>query len=100
MSRINTVLVLVLTSATAFSSQFQNGSFELGSGPERTLSSGSTSITGWVVWPDNIDWVSGVGGYTLHASEGKYFLDLNGCCSGTGGIKQIFDTLPEIAYTV
>ena len=79
--------------------QFQNGSFELGSVPAPpgvTLAAGSTAITGWLVLPSNIDWITFVG--SVVASDGTWFLDLNG--TQTGGIQQTFDTVSGATYAV
>jgi choice-of-anchor C domain-containing protein len=95
------LILLALFSRALIAADFQNGSFELGTNPNRNLPAGSTAITGWVVLPDNIDWVQGVGGpASPTASDGVLFIDLNGCCHGTGGIQQTFDTVVGTTYTV
>ena len=74
-------------------------SFELGSPPPEpglTFPAGSTAITGWLVLPSNIDWISNAG--DIEASDGTWFVDLNG--TQTGGIKQTFGTIPGSVYTV
>lgn len=97
--RILTILVLFAEAVVA--AEFQNGSFEAGTNPNSNLTAGSTAIMGWVVLPNNIDWIQAVGGpASPTASDGRLFLDLNGCCSGTGGIQQTFDTIAGSTYTV
>lgn len=91
-------ILLGWAGANCYGSEFQNGSCELGTNPDRNLLAGSTDITGWEVLPANIDWVSGLGTNTLRASDGKYFVDLNG--TDTGGIQQTFDTNPGTTYTI
>ena len=89
-----------------YGAPFQNGSFELGVSPNRDLLAGSTAITGWVVSGGLIAWVSGDGAGN-GASDGTYFVDLNGCagpegqnCIVQGGIQQTFDTIVGTTYTV
>jgi choice-of-anchor C domain-containing protein len=53
-------------------------------------------MPGWTVLPSNVDWINFVG--NVVASNGTWFLDLNG--SQTGGIQQTFDTTPGTVYAV
>lgn len=83
--------------ANAAAAPFTNGSFELGSNPGafQTLAVGSTAITGWEVFGNNIDYI----GSFWQPSEGSRSIDLNGN-NGPGGIRQTFDTIAGEYYEV
>jgi choice-of-anchor C domain-containing protein len=90
---------LCLEASVAQGAPFTNGSFESattnpGGGLILNLGAGNTSITGWTVTSDNIDYIGGF----WRASDGNRSLDLNGC--STGGISQTFDTTPGNRYEV
>jgi len=100
--RKNICLIVVLLTfafaSVAFSSPFQNGSFETGPNPGVfiTLGVGNTEITGWEVTTlGGIDYI----GSLWTASDGSRSLDLNGYYT-QGGIKQTFDTLSGVTYDV
>ena len=92
------VLLLVLATVGAVhAAQFQNGSFENGSGAPAsltTLGPGDTSITGWTVTGNGIDWI----GSYWQAANGTYSLDLS--AAAAGGIDQTFDTVAGHNYSV
>ena len=84
------VIMLGIATSQARGDLITNGSFEAatvnpGSGFV-TLGEASTSITGWLVGPGNIDYL----GTSWQASEGGRSIDLNGV--GAGGIAQTFAT--------
>src|SRR5512146_607889 len=91
-------LLMVLAAASvAHAAPFQNGSFENGSGAPAslaTLGPGDTSITGWTVTGNGIDWI---GTYWAPAN-GTYSLDLS--AGAAGGIEQTFDTVAGHNYSV
>jgi choice-of-anchor C domain-containing protein len=83
----------IVTSAGAVT--LINGSFELGINPptdsSRTISSGSSDITGWAVVDGSVDWISAPitpdTAFTIwQPSDGSFSLDLSG--SGAGTIQQ------------
>lgn len=85
---------------TGGSNLIVNGSFELGtsipSGQSyRTLSGGSTAITGWTVSGTSIDYI----GPGWSVSDGIRAVDLDGAFS-IGGIQQSFSTVPGKTYLV
>ena len=92
-------LAFMLVSGAAAPAPFQNGSFEVGTGPGAafiTLGNGdNTSITGWTVIRGDIDYI---GGY-WQASNGVRSLDLIGD-QFVGGVQQTFDTIPGATYLV
>ena len=93
------IAVLSLTAASAaLGAPFQNGSFEIGPDPGNATphSSGSTSITGWTVTADDIDYI---GTYWTSAA-GSRSLDMAGSGAGTGAIAQTFDTVAGHNYQV
>ncbi len=74
-----------------------NGGFEAGSinpGSFTTLFGGSTSITGWTVGPDSIDYI----GSYWQASEGARSVDLSG--NSPGSIAQTLTTVAGKYYKV
>jgi len=87
----------LLLAVAAQSAPFTNGSFEAGPpvpAPWITLFGGDTSITGWTVRADSIDYI----GSHWTAQDGSRSLDLDG--NTQGGIQQTFDTVSEHAYLV
>jgi choice-of-anchor C domain-containing protein len=95
-NRLALLFALAIT-GVVHAAPFQNGSFENGSGAPAsltTLGPGDTSITGWTVTGNGIDWI---GTYWV-AANGTYSLDLS---AGTaGGIEQTFDTVAGHDYSV
>lgn len=89
-------LAITLTASPLWAAPFQNGGFETGPGPGvfSTLGAGDTSITGWTVLGNGIDYI---GSYWT-AAEGSRSLDLNAL--NTGGIGQTFDTVTGQQYQV
>jgi len=82
-----------------------NGSFETGpfAGSFVNLAGGTTSITGWVVTGEGIDYI----GTLWVAADGTHSLDLDGSVASTttppfvhGGIAQTFATTPGTNYLV
>lgn len=100
---IGLLAVSVLATAgsnSAHAAFFSNGSFENGTNPPavgnfRTLNTGNTDITGWVVQANGIDWVEK---NFWQASNGNYSVDLSALSAG--GIQQTFDTVVGTQYTV
>jgi len=100
------IAALVWTgSAAKASSLLVNGSFEQGPpvGSFLNLPGGSTSITGWVVTGEGIDYV----GSLFPASDGTHCIDLDGSSRSAktppfaeGGIAQTFATTPGTRYQV
>jgi len=100
------ITALVFTSsATKAASILVNGSFEQGpaAGSFVNLPGGTTSITGWVVTGEGIDYI----GTLWTSSNGIHSLDLDGSVGSTitppfvhGGIAQTFATSPGTAYLV
>ena len=87
--------------ATPASSQWTNGSFEIGIDPGSfsNLPPGSTAITGWTVVVDDIDYI----GSAWVSSDGARSLDLDGSSGSpfpSGGIAQTFATIVGAAYQV
>jgi choice-of-anchor C domain-containing protein len=73
---------------------FESGTYvDNGSGFEQ-LNTGDTSITGWTVGGNSIDWV----GSYWPAPEGAMSIDLSG--SDAGSLSQAFDTTIGNTYTV
>jgi choice-of-anchor C domain-containing protein len=95
-----------LASTAANAAAFQNGSFEtntlnatqlnqaLVSPGFTTLGAGDTSITGWTVGGNTIDYI---GTYWTPA-DGTYSLDMSG--DSPGSISQTFDTVSGQTYNV
>ena len=84
-----------------------NGSFENatgfvgdGNGVDE-VAVGSTAITGWTVFSDDISW-AGANTFGLSASDGTYFLDLTGYHNSnpTGGIEQSLATQIGATYLI
>lgn len=95
-SRLALFFALAIT-GVVHAAPFQNGSFENGSGAPAsltTLGPGDTSITGWTVTGNGIDWI---GTYWV-AANGTYSLDLS--AGAAGGIQQTFDTVAGHNYSV
>lgn len=95
-SRLALFFALAIT-GVVHAAPFQNGSFENGSGAPAsltTLGPGDTSITGWSVTGNGIDWI---GTYWM-AANGTYSLDLS--AGAAGGIEQTFDTVAGHDYSV
>lgn len=91
------LLMAFAAASVAHAAPFQNGSFENGSGAPAsltTLGPGDTSITGWTVTGNGIDWI---GSYWT-AADGAYSLDLS--AGAAGGIEQTFDTVAGHNYSV
>jgi len=90
------VTAAIVLPSLAGAAAFTNGSFETGPAPGGfiTLSAGDTSITGWTVRADSIDYI----GTYWTAADGTRSLDLSG--DAAGGIQQTFDTVPGWTYTV
>jgi choice-of-anchor C domain-containing protein len=80
----------------AQAASFQNGSFETGpaAGSFTTLGAGDTSITGWTVGGNSIDYI----GSYWNAQDGSRSVDLSG--NGPGSVSQTFDTILNRRYTV
>ena len=93
---------LALIAPTAQAGTFTNGSFEDGAltNPFSTVLGGDpTSITGWTVTGQSIDYI----GNYWQAADGDRSLDLNGSDSSgmaQGGIQQTFDTIANQTYKV
>jgi len=99
MRSFTTIASLLLIGAVANAATIVNGSFELGLNPGGTEPAGSTAITGWVVLPTDIDWISGLGNIPeTFATDGSLYLDLNG--DQPGGISQTFTTVSGQLYRV
>jgi choice-of-anchor C domain-containing protein len=95
-NRLALLFALAIT-GVVHAAPFQNGSFENGSGAPAsltTLGPGDTSITGWSVTGNGIDWI---GTYWM-AANGTYSLDLS--AGAAGGIEQTFDTVAGHDYSV
>ena len=90
------LVAAVALSTTAHAASFQNGSFE--DGPEAgsflTLSAGDTSVSGWTVGGNSIDYI----GAYWNAQDGARSVDLAG--NGPGNVSQTFDTINNRKYTV
>jgi choice-of-anchor C domain-containing protein len=89
-------LATTLTASSVWAAPLQNGGFESGpaAGSFLTLSAGDTSITGWTVLGNGIDYI----GSYWPAAEGSRSLDLNAL--NTGGIEQTFPTIIGQLYQV
>ncbi|MCC7435623.1 MAG: choice-of-anchor C family protein [Methanoregulaceae archaeon] len=94
MKRIVGVIGVVTVASAANAAFFQNGSFEVGPNPGSfaTKSAGDTSITGWVVGGNSIDYI----GSYWQASHGSRSIDLSG--NNNGSIAQTFDTVIGTTY--
>ena len=100
------LLVLVLIApGRAAANLLVNGSFETGpvAGSFINLPGGNTSITGWTVTGEGIDYI----GTLWVAANGTHSLDLDGSVTSTttppfvhGGIAQTFATTAGTSYTV
>jgi choice-of-anchor C domain-containing protein len=100
------IAALVCTGGAAkAASLLVNGSFEQGppAGSFVNLAGGNTSITGWVVTGEGIDYI----GTLWAASNGTHSLDLDGSVASSitppfdiGGIAQTFATTPGTSYIV
>jgi hypothetical protein len=85
-----------------------NGSFEnttnfVGDGNDTmSLASGSTVMPGWTVVNNSVAWIGPTNPFLLSASNGSYFLDLQGYSdSGTfGGVTQSISTVTGANYTL
>jgi choice-of-anchor C domain-containing protein len=73
-----------------------NPSFETGPNPGATLALavGATSVTGWVVTRNPIEYI----GTRWNAADGTRSISLNG--TSPGGIAQTFPTTPGVEYSV
>ena len=80
----------------AQAASFQNGSFETGPTPGgfTTLGAGNTSVAGWTVGGDSIDYI----GTYWNAQDGARSIDLAG--NGPGSVSQTFDTVLNGKYRV
>jgi choice-of-anchor C domain-containing protein len=82
---------LLLGAQSAYAVTITNGSFELGTpsdvGGITTLGNGSTTITGWTVGGNSVDWI----GSLWQPSEGSRSLDLSG--NDAGSISQSLNNL-------
>ena len=94
-------LLLTLTSGNVRAALFVNGSFESATvNPANStfgfvgLNAGDTSITGWIVDRDNIDYI----GSYWQASNGVRSIDLDGVQPGS--ISQTFETVIGSTYQV
>jgi choice-of-anchor C domain-containing protein len=106
-SLILTVAVLLSASrAQQPATLILNGSFEEGPGVVRflNLATGDTSLPGWIVTGEGVDYVST--GYWI-SSDGARAIDLDGSARSTatppyvqGGIAQTFPTVPGTRYRV
>lgn len=105
--------LLLLLQATGSASQLAaqapsllaNGSFETGppAGSFVNVKAGSTSITGWVVTGEGVDFI----GSLWPGSQGAHSIDLDGSARSSltppyahGGVAQTFPTTPGARYTV
>src|SRR5688572_21084481 len=100
------LLCASVASAQAPASLIVNGSFENGPnvGTFLNLAAGNTSLPGWVVTGDGVDYVSS--GYWV-SSDGMRAIDLDGSARSAktppyvhGGIAQTFNTKPGVRYHV
>lgn len=96
---IAAALLAAFTPGAVAAAPFINGGFEQGpavGAPGFTAVAGgdATSIPGWTVFGDSIDYI---GGYWQPAA-GVRSIDLNG--AGQGGIRQTFDTVAGQSYLV
>ena len=89
--------LLLITYSAVFAAPFQNGSFEINGGAQAVLSTGDTSMTGWVVTGDSIDLLQ-TPPTGWQPSDGNFSLDLDG--NDPGGVQQTFDTINGVHYTV
>lgn len=95
------VVASVALSGTVLAASFTNGSFEnttntfvnAGQG-FMTLPAASTTIPGWTVGGNGVDWISTY----WNAEAGSYSLDMNSTAAGS--ISQTFDTVAGATYTV
>lgn len=89
-------LGLAVSVGVAHGAAFVNGSFETGPAPGSfaTLAGGNTSITGWTVTGNSIDYI----GSYWQPGDGSRSIDLNG--NAQGGIQQTFDTILNQVYRV
>jgi choice-of-anchor C domain-containing protein len=71
---------------------FENGSFN--SAPFDTLGAGNSSMTGWTIGSDSIDWI----GSYWQPGDGLRSVDLSG--NGLGSVKQDFSAVIGQRYTV
>ena len=83
-------------STVAGAASFTNGSFEVGPavGAFTTLNAGDTSVSGWTVGGESIDYI----GSYWNAQDGGRSVDLAG--NGPGSVAQTFDTILNRHYTV
>ena len=89
-------LAMVAMVSPAQANLILNGSFETGPSPGTflTLSNGDTSITGWTVGGDSIDYI----GTYWQPQNGSRSIDLAG--NGPGSISQTFGTVNGQTYHV
>ena len=97
---LTTIIVTMVLSVSVFGNLLTNGSFETGppkgSASYRTVSGGSTAITGWLVTGSTIDIVYGP---PWDVSDRTRAIDLDGAFS-IGGIQQTISTIIGQTYTV
>lgn len=95
-----TVITAFAFVASAKANLVANGSFESGAfgnppNSYTSLAPGSTDITGWTVFSDQIAWIDNGNSFTLSAQDGAKFLDLQDPgASGApyGGVTQTIPT--------
>jgi choice-of-anchor C domain-containing protein len=91
------VLAVTLWAAAAQATPFTNGSFETGptfSGSFTTLGNGDSSISGWTIGGNGIDYIYNY----WKAEDGNFSLDMN--AEAAGSISQTFDTTNGQKYLV
>lgn len=99
-SALMTTACLLFASATAANAAaFTNGDFEKGidlppNGFATVMGGDSTSIKGWTVIGNSVDYVDGY----WQAGSGERSIDLNGV--GAGGLTQTFDVVKGTEYIV
>ncbi|HYL65716.1 MAG TPA: choice-of-anchor C family protein [Nitrosopumilaceae archaeon] len=94
---IGTSVLSIPQNAFATTNLASNGSFENPnscSSPFTTLNSPSTTITGWTVGGQSIDWICGY----WAASDGTKSIDLSG--NAAGSVSQDLTTIPGATYAV
>jgi choice-of-anchor C domain-containing protein len=100
------IVALAAFAVPAHANLVTNGSFEagaFGSPPNgyNSLTIGSTVITGWTVFSDQIAWIDNVNPFSLSAQDGSKFLDLQDPAntgSPFGGVTQTISTTTGQAY--
>jgi choice-of-anchor C domain-containing protein len=95
---VTAIIATLLAVTPAWPALFTNGSFENGTNPPgsgfRTLSVGSTDLTGWTIGVFSIDWI----GDYWQPALGSRSIDLAG--NSFGWISQTFDTVVGTPYRV